>query len=343
MKRLLLVIGIIIVAMLALAFVASAGEAGIDTCPSGGDWIKIEPLSGTSYTYTAPAGRLVAEVCYKAGDTVVKYLVTPPTQTVTVNSTVWNKPECPEATGCNYQDLSHASFRLVNDEVDITYDTWFRNDCTAVYYRGRVLVDGQVVKGPFSLGQHFWTDPYLLETAPAKSGTFNVGYGSMSFSFDPISEREHCLEQNDGVVYAVVDCKGWKIVYKASCESEEIIIDSGVWKDLTTNESFSRGGLYEGIPYRLEIIEPQDCDKPCVPEHVFVWFHESGCNLRQFGGPIGGQKRPFVPMQSHYCCPKSIYPTDEGWTGRYINSCQRTEEFTYWNELPQFNRPFVCE
>jgi hypothetical protein len=89
-------------------------EAG-DTCPNtGGGWIKVDGLTSLSYTYTAPSGNLVAEVCYKASTEVVYYDVTPPQSPVVVTSTVWNKSGCPAANGCNYQSLSHASFRLVS-------------------------------------------------------------------------------------------------------------------------------------------------------------------------------------------------------------------------------------
>ena len=73
-----------------------------DVCPDGGDWVKVDGLSGQSYTYTAPEGKLVAETCYKAGTNVVYETIDPPQEEVTVNSEF-------------QQDLSHASFRLVDE------------------------------------------------------------------------------------------------------------------------------------------------------------------------------------------------------------------------------------
>jgi len=75
---------------------------GQETCPATGDWIKIEGLSGTTFTYTAPEGKLVAETCYKASTEVVFETINPPQSSVTVTSTVGH-------------DLSHASFRLVDE------------------------------------------------------------------------------------------------------------------------------------------------------------------------------------------------------------------------------------
>ncbi|HAF61988.1 MAG TPA: hypothetical protein DCK95_06650 [Anaerolineaceae bacterium] len=75
---------------------------GQETCPASGDWIKVDSLSGETYTYTAPEGKLIAETCYKAGTEVVFKTIAPPASSVTVISTVGH-------------DLSHASFRLVDE------------------------------------------------------------------------------------------------------------------------------------------------------------------------------------------------------------------------------------
>jgi len=75
---------------------------GQETCPDGGDWIKVDGLTGKNFTYTASEGKLIAETCYKAGTEVVYETISPPQNTVTVTSTVGF-------------DLSHASFRLVDE------------------------------------------------------------------------------------------------------------------------------------------------------------------------------------------------------------------------------------
>lgn len=108
MKKIIVLFFVLALA-LTLGFTATtATAAAADTCPNtGGDWVKVDDLSGLSYSYTAPSGYLVAEWCYKASTTVVYGNVNPPQKSVTVSSTVLNP------AGNNYQELSHASFRLV--------------------------------------------------------------------------------------------------------------------------------------------------------------------------------------------------------------------------------------
>jgi len=76
-----------------------------ETCPSGGDWVKIEGLSGTSFTYTAPEGKVIVAWCYKASTFVESGVVDPPQTSYTVTSTVGH-------------DLSHASFQLADAPPD---------------------------------------------------------------------------------------------------------------------------------------------------------------------------------------------------------------------------------
>jgi len=96
------IIALILFSATSLMILNPVFAQGQETCPNGGGWIKVDGLSGTSYTYTAPEDKLIAETCYKAG-TVVEYdTIIPPQKTVTVISTVGF-------------DLSHASFRLVDE------------------------------------------------------------------------------------------------------------------------------------------------------------------------------------------------------------------------------------
>jgi hypothetical protein len=91
----------------AFGFTARASAQG-DVCPSGGDWVKIDGIDAQSYTYTAPSGKLIVETCYKAGTTLVYTVINPGVSSITVTSTVWNPSEN------NYQNISHASFRLAD-------------------------------------------------------------------------------------------------------------------------------------------------------------------------------------------------------------------------------------
>ena len=81
--------------------------AQAETCPDGGDWVKVDGLSGQSYNYTAPSGKLVAETCYKAGTTVEYSPINPPQKSVTITSGV-------------QQALSHISVRLVEEPKQAT-------------------------------------------------------------------------------------------------------------------------------------------------------------------------------------------------------------------------------
>jgi hypothetical protein len=87
---------------------------GQETCPkTGNGWVKVDDLSGLTYTFTdIPYGYEVTDNCYKAGTSVV-YGSGP-----TVTSTVWNKEGCTKVgRGCNYQELSHASFKLAKKDT----------------------------------------------------------------------------------------------------------------------------------------------------------------------------------------------------------------------------------
>jgi len=98
-------------------------KAQAETCPHNGDWVKVDGLSGLTYDYTAPEGKLIAESCYKAGNhDPVFATYDPALASVTIVSKVFNSPGGVICTapgvpdpGCAYQELSHASFRLIGD------------------------------------------------------------------------------------------------------------------------------------------------------------------------------------------------------------------------------------
>lgn len=105
---------ILMPAMMLLALIAvlmsnpSPSFAQAETCPQESPWVKVDNIKALSYEYTAPEGKEIVEVCYKAGVTVVYYDVEPPKSSKTVDSEVLNP------VGNNFQDISHASFRLQN-------------------------------------------------------------------------------------------------------------------------------------------------------------------------------------------------------------------------------------
>jgi len=134
-KKLIVIIGglLLIAVLLTIPLSAQAmleppvTEECMEVCPDGGDWVKVDGLSGLEFTYTAPEGKLIAEVCYKAATTCVYISLDPAVSMYTVVSQVFNSPGGVTCTapgvphpGCAYQELSHASFRLVDIPTDPT-------------------------------------------------------------------------------------------------------------------------------------------------------------------------------------------------------------------------------
>jgi hypothetical protein len=99
-----------------------------ENCPSTdatSGWIKVDNLNTTSYTYTVPTGYTVTDNCYKAGGTITYRTG------ATVTSTVFNKVGCVAVgnpSGCNYRELSHASFKLVEDDSPEVVQYYFQFD-----------------------------------------------------------------------------------------------------------------------------------------------------------------------------------------------------------------------
>jgi len=122
-KLLAIVIITVLVSVLLAQDAVIEVQAQAETCPHTDGWVKIDGLSGLSYEYIAPEGKLVAESCYKAGShDPVFATYNPALASVTIVSEVFNSPGGVVCTapgvprlGCAYQDLSHASFRLIND------------------------------------------------------------------------------------------------------------------------------------------------------------------------------------------------------------------------------------
>ncbi|MDD4382126.1 MAG: hypothetical protein PHE21_02155 [Candidatus Dojkabacteria bacterium] len=110
-----------------LVFPSIKVKAQQETCPEGGDWVKVDGLTGLTYEYTAPEGYVVSQSCYKAATSVVYQSYIPPTSPITITSEVFNSPGGETCTapgvpveGCSLQDLSHASFYLVLEIIDPT-------------------------------------------------------------------------------------------------------------------------------------------------------------------------------------------------------------------------------
>ena len=113
---------IILILVALFVWTNTAQATGQETCPQDALWVKIEDIDEQSYTYTAPEGFEVEESCYKAGTTLRFETYDPTQEEVTVTSNVWNNAICnifPSFPGCNYRDISHASFKLVEIEEPV--------------------------------------------------------------------------------------------------------------------------------------------------------------------------------------------------------------------------------
>ena len=160
-------------------------------------------------------------------------------------------------------------------------------------------------------------DPILVATWPNGTKVYSVVY----INYDARDQETVCGRRAQIVIVPP--------------EADKCIHTTG-WVDIG-------GGVY--VKYDLfdqEVVCDRKKDKPCVKEEVFYWS-DGFCMIRQRGGPIGGQQRPFMPMQDTYCgCG---YAHEEGWDGFYaVSDCKgEGEEYTYWNELPLFCGAQSCE
>lgn len=116
----LLILAGVLVGLVPLVASADAQE----TCPEGDGWVKVEGLSGLSYTfdYDVPEGKEIVSVenCMKVGshDPVFGEGFT------VENTTLFNSPggaTCTAAgvphTGCALQSISHASFKVTLRDI----------------------------------------------------------------------------------------------------------------------------------------------------------------------------------------------------------------------------------
>jgi hypothetical protein len=95
------------VAFLLITWLSYGKAEAVETCPNTGGWIKVEPLSGKTYTYSPAPNCTVSDNCYKHS-TFVHY-GTGVTVTADSHCTDWEWWGCSRWT---QYDLSHASFKV---------------------------------------------------------------------------------------------------------------------------------------------------------------------------------------------------------------------------------------
>ena len=149
-----------------------------ETCPTNGTWTKTDGVTGTSVTVTAPAGKLIAEVCYKAATGVVYYPVTPPASSVTITSTVTNAND-------EVQAISHYSIRLIDAPttpvVLVASASVSKNPATCEL--GEVLVYGAIANAVFSGTANGQQGPGSYNVTAAATGTALFAGGSTTQNF----------------------------------------------------------------------------------------------------------------------------------------------------------------
>lgn len=281
MKRIVLSsFGLLVGLMLVFSSFAPvlANGNGQETCPSGDGWDKVDGLSGTSYTYTAPAGKEIVAWCYKAATTVNSGDVVPPASSYTVTSTVTNQ-------NGQVQDLSHASFKLQDIPVTNEARLIVVNDCTG----GHIEISANNGGTYPSLPSWTWTNPYALEAVPGGSVTVTWTSGtplSMTLPYDTIYEPKECQTPlpHTYKVEIVNNCDGyeWKVtVDKGTFEADMPLF--GKWIDKYTQEESPvptisitwEDGYNEKVTLD-KIIEPTNC--VVVDEHKFVVTPKVNCD-----------------------------------------------------------------
>jgi hypothetical protein len=115
MKKILFFVFVAAALFTAAAVSAAPAAAPQDTCPEGGGWVKVDGLSGLSYTFAIPDGYEVIENCMKVGNHDPLF----GTGNIVENTTLFNSPQGVTCTapgvphqGCALQKISHASFLI---------------------------------------------------------------------------------------------------------------------------------------------------------------------------------------------------------------------------------------
>lgn len=72
-RKTLWIVALIILGLIAWVWAAddTNGDRGQETCPKDAPWVKVDDLSGFSYTFDVPDGYTVTDNCYKASTNVV--------------------------------------------------------------------------------------------------------------------------------------------------------------------------------------------------------------------------------------------------------------------------------
>ena len=234
------------------------------TCPNTGNgWIKVDSINALSYMYTAPDGKLVESVCYKAGTTKIEYDVSPPESPHTVNSTVLNP------VGNNYQNISHASFKLVDVPVKIDPPIDVAQNC--VWNGSSDISVTFTMEGVASLT---WASgSTYTPSSPEWSGNTlilsNLTPGTYDFSY--IGADGY----NDGSVSALllVGCEPASFDIDQSCQW----VDSSSKVDVTFSNLVGITSItWDGIEYTEFVTGSLILENQTLGSHNYSWTVQSG-------------------------------------------------------------------
>lgn len=210
LKKLLLAVLVLGVGVIAAVSAPAPVSANQAVCPDGYEWNngqwefwdKIDGVNATSVTAYAPAGKLIAEVCYKASTTVKYFDVTPPASSVYIQSTVFNHNH-------KRQDISHYSLRLINKPPVVLVASASISILPATCEAGEKLVYGAISNATFDQSSTpngtFGPADYKV-TATANAGAkfegnktkITVGEGTLA------GPRTDCHEEVADIKYGVV-------------------------------------------------------------------------------------------------------------------------------------------
>lgn len=263
------VFGLVVALMLVFAnfspVMANSENTAEGVCPSGGDWVKVDGLTGSSYTYTAPAGKEIVAWCYKASTTVNSGVVSPPASSYTVTSTV------PDG-GIGVKDLSHASFQLQDIVIPVenTASLTIINNCSG----GHIVVNASAGASYGSLPSWTWNNIYVTESVLGGSieVTFSSGTPlSITLTYPEIFEWNDCLITLDHEIYVTVlnDCTlgyGWDVTASPGGVVVYSGPKTGLWTDPYKQETSPSNSVMVTWPdayvktLNLDaILEPTNC------------------------------------------------------------------------------------
>lgn len=314
---------------------ASGNETGPNVCPSGGDWTKVDGLSGTTYTFTPPAGFAVTDNCYK--HSTYRHFGSGPTVTADIHCgsyhyhfpSTWHRH-------CNQYALSHASFKLIE-----TYKTCDQTtEWVLVGTSEETKPNGVVVK-KYSYEKYDARDQETVcDTMVAVE---RIPYEACSTVTDWVAQTPTQRQLPNGdIITSTVFLKFDAVDQETVC-ARRVLLDRdeyGECTEFTVGEwsDFAGSGINK-TSYRESIDDftGEVCNteyrKKCFGEESVHFWTDGWCKFRDRTYPDNASwmVNPPVFAQNAYCgC--GYVPFGE-WGIVEVSECDEGG-YKYWNELP---------